>query len=105
MQYNAQTRRVLVYAKEPRQQLVIEPPRDVRFEQGTFTHPVHFSLPLQTLDFQTDYFGTDSVSYFQVTSWEADQTNSTVDYYVRDKQVIRALLQQIVQAHLLLPQQ
>jgi hypothetical protein len=104
MQYNVQTRRVLVYAKEPRQQVVIEP-KNVRFEQGTFTHPIHFSLPLQTLDFQTDYFGRDSVCYFQVTRWEADQTNSTVDYYVNDKQVITDLLQQVVQTHLISPQQ
>lgn len=102
MQYNAQTRQVLVYAKEPRQQVVIEPPRDVRFEQGTFTHPVHFSLPLQTLDFQTDYFGRDSVSYFQVNKWEADQTNSTVDYFVLDNQVINSLLQQVVTAQVVL---
>jgi hypothetical protein len=98
MQYNAQTRQVLVYAKEPRQQLLIKPARDVRFEQVTFTQPVHFSLPLETLDFQTDYFGTDSVCYFQVTSWEKDQTNSTVDYFVRDNQVINDLLQQVVAA-------
>jgi hypothetical protein len=103
MHYNAQTRRVQVYAREPRQQLVMEP-RNVRFEQGTFTHPVHVDLPLQTLDFETDYFGRDSVSYFQVTSWEANQTTSTVDYYVNDKEVITDLLQQVVQAHLVLPQ-
>lgn len=100
MQYNAQTRQVLLYAKEPRQQLVIEPPRDVRFEQGTFTHPVHFSLPLEILEFQTDYFGRDSVCYFQVTSWQRDQTNSTVDYFVRDNQIISNLLQQVVAAQL-----
>jgi hypothetical protein len=105
MQYNAQTRQVLVYAKEPRQQLVIEPARDVRFEQGTFTHPVHFSLPLQTLDFQKDYFRMDSVCYFRVTSWEEDQTNSTVDYFVSDNQVISDLLQQVVNAQLVSPQQ
>jgi hypothetical protein len=98
MQYHAQTRQVLVYAKEPRQQLVIEPARDVRFEQGTFTQPVHFSLPLETLEFQTDYFGGDSICYFQVTSWERDQTNSTVDYFVRDNQIISNLLQQVVAA-------
>jgi hypothetical protein len=105
MQYSAQTRQVLVYAKEPRQQLVIEPARDVRFEQGTFTHPVHFSLPLQTLEFQKDYFRTDSVCYFRVTGWEADQTNSTVDYYVSDNQVVSDLLQQVVNAQVVLPQQ
>jgi hypothetical protein len=98
IQYNAQTRQVLVYAKEPRQQLLIKPARDIRFEQGTFTQPVHFSLPLETLDFQTDYFETDSVCYFQVTSWEKDQTNSTVDYFVRDNQIISNLLQQVVAA-------
>jgi hypothetical protein len=103
MQYNAQTKRVLVYAKAPRQQLVLEP-RNVRFEQGTFMHPVHVDLPLHTLDFHTDYFGRDSVAYFQVTSWKANQTNSTVDYYVTDKQVITDLLQQVVGAHLTLPQ-
>lgn len=104
MQYNAQTRRVLVYAKAPRQQLVLEP-RNVRFEQGAFTHPVHVDLPLHTLDFHTDYFGRDSVSYFQVTRWEADHTTSTVDYYVNERQVINDLLQQVVQTHSVLPQQ
>lgn len=104
MQYNAQTRQVLVYAKEPRQQVVIEPARDVRFEQGTFTQPVHFSLPLQTLRFQKDYFRTDSICYFQVTSWETDQTNSTVDYFVSDNQIISDLLQQVVNAQVVSPQ-
>jgi hypothetical protein len=105
MQYNAQTRQILVYAKEPCQQLVIEPARDVRFEQGTFTHPVHFSLPLQTLAFRKDYFRTDSVWYFRVTGWEEDQTNSTVDYFVSDNQVMSDLLQQVVNAQVVSPQQ
>lgn len=104
MQYNAQTRQVLVYAKEPRQQLVIEPPRNVRFEQGTFTQPVHFSLPLQTLEFRKDYFRTDSVWYFRVISWEKDQTNSAANYFVNNNQVISNLMQQVVHAQVVSPQ-